>query len=107
MISIKALDCALAVFKSKSEEKPTGGMKCVNGDGIIKAKYTDIIEALSLLKKELEEGTMMRVKKCSTCNAFQAPPGAKQGWCFPTNFTNTRSCKGYCSLHERKPHEKE
>ena len=107
MISVNALNCAIAVFSSKVIEKPTGGMRSGKGASEIKAKYTDILTTLSTLKKEMESGEMKKVKTCRTCHAFQAPPTAKTGWCFPTKFTNTRECDGYCSLHERKPNEKE
>jgi len=102
MINTKALDFALAVFKSKEVEKPTGGMKFASDGVIIKAKYADIIETLTLLRKDMTSGDIMKVKKCKTCAAYQGAPNAKQGACFPTPFTNTRSCDGYCDRHEQK-----
>ena len=107
MINIKALDFALAMFKNKEVEKPTGGMKFVNGDGINKGKYADIIESLTELRKDMESRDIMRVKKCRTCAAYQGAPNAYQGACFPTPFTNTRNCDGYCDRHEQKVKKRE
>ena len=107
MSRMTALYCALEVFKKKGIEKPTGGMKFTKEDREIKEKYTAIVKELTEIVKEIESSTLISVKKCSTCNAFQAPPNGKNGWCFMTHFTNSREANGYCSLHERKPNEKE